>query len=130
MLPPAPGGAFTWFSYDGLPVAVALDAQDEMADAVNIRWGRSRLEVLERGKELCLCRHVESGRVLEVLTDYLREGPEGTFCEDSTDYRPPVAPGERLGVVKVLSHRALVKRKGATGWYFGRLAPFCPEMPE
>ena len=122
VLPERPGGAFPWFSYDGLPTAEALDRQEASADSVNVRWGRNEVEVLERGAELTLCRHRETGRVLEVLTDYLYERDGAARCEDSTDYRLGVEPGDRLSVVRRLGDRALVKKGGTTGWYFGRLA--------
>ena len=41
VLPERPGGAFSWFAYDGLPTATALDPQAPSADSVNIRWGRN-----------------------------------------------------------------------------------------
>ncbi len=108
-------------SYDGFPEMTALDPQKPNPDPINIRYGHSRMEVLERGEELCRCRHVESGRELEVLTEYLWERDGMTYCEDSTDYLLPVTPGDRLSIVRKLSDRALCKKDGATGWYFGRL---------
>ena len=122
VLPERPGGAFSWFSYDGLPTATALDRQAPSPDPVNVRWGRNEVEVLKRGAELTLCRHRETGRVLEVLTDYLYEREGAVRCEHSTDYRLGVEPGDRLSVVRRLRDRALVKKNGVTGWYFGRLA--------
>ena len=121
ILPREPGGAFSYTAFDGWPVMTALDDQEANTGTINIRWGRSALEVLEPGPELTLCRHLESGRVLEVLTEYLRRDEKGVHCEDSTDYRLPVRAGERLGVVRRLADRALCKRDGVTGWYFGRL---------
>lgn len=121
ILPDGPGGEFSYVAYDGFPVMTALDLQEASANPVNIRWGRSALEVLKEGRELSLCRHLETGRELEVLTDYLRFDERGVHCEDSTDYRLPVTPGDRLSVVRRLSDRALCKKDGATGWYFGRL---------
>ena len=121
VLPAAPGGAFSWFAYDGLPTAAALDAQAPSADSVNVRWGRNALEVLERGRELSRCRHLETGRVLDVLTEYLYVDRGVTRCEDSTDYRLEVRPGDTLSVVRRISDRALVKKDGVTGWYFGRM---------
>lgn len=114
-------GAFSWTAFDGLGVMTALDRQEESPRSVNIRWGRDEVEVLEDGSELTLCRHLETGRVLPILTDYLHQRDGVLVCEDSTDYRPAVEPGERLAVVRRLSDRALVKKKGVTGWYFGRL---------
>ena len=79
------------------------------ADPINIRWGHSKLEILERGELFSRCRHVESGRELDVLTEYLWERDGETYCEDSTDYRLPVVPGDTLSVVRRLSDRALCK---------------------
>lgn len=121
VLPEMPGGAFSWFAYDGLPTAVALEHQVPSADSINVRWGRNALEVLERGPELCRCRHLESGRVLEIPTEYLYADGAVTRCEDATDYRLAVEPGDVLSVVLRLSDRALVKKDGVTGWYFGRM---------
>ena len=121
VLPEKPGGAFSWFAWDGLPTATALDAQAPSADPVNVRWGRNALEVLERGRELSRCRHLETGRVLDVLTEFLYVDRGVTRCEDSTDYRLEVRPGDTLSVVRRVSDRALVKKDGVTGWYFGRM---------
>ena len=113
-----------YVAYDGLPAATALDDQAEMADAVNIRWGKSEVEVLQRGKERSLCRHLRTGRELLILNTYLYEGQDGvTHCEDSTDYRLPVRAGERVKVVARVEGDALVKKDGVTGWYGGRLEP-------
>lgn len=122
VLPRLPGGEFSWVSYDGFPEKRALDDQEPSTDSVNIRWGRSRLEVLEEGPETCRCRHLETGRELDVLTEFLRRDEEGVWCEDSTDYRLPVKAGEPLTVVRQISRGALCKKNGVTGWYFGRLS--------
>ncbi len=121
ILPEEPGGEFSYVSYDGFPEMTAQDSQEASPDPVNIRFGHSRVEVLERGEELCRCRHVESGRVVDILTEYLWEKEGEIYCEDSTDYLLPVEPGDRLAIVRRLSDRVLSKKEGATGWYFGRL---------
>lgn len=112
---------FTWSAYDGLPTVTARDPQPPSTDSVNIRWGRSRLELLDRGEELSLCRHLESGRELMILNSYLRDGPRGLWCEDSTDYRLPVSPGDTLSLVAQTKQGFLCKKSGVTGWYFGRI---------
>ena len=122
ILPSEESEDFTWRAYDGLPVYIALDRQAPSEDSVNIRWGRSDVEVLGEGPELSRCRHVESGRVLDVLTAYLRREGDRVWCEDSTDYRLPVEPGDRLSLVARTSRGSLMKKNGVTGWYFGRLA--------
>ena len=112
---------FSWQAYDGLPTVTALDPQSPSEDPVNIRWGRSKLELVERGEELSVCRHLESGRVMPILNSYLRDGPRGLWCEDSTDYRLPVSPGDTLSLVVSTKAGYLCKKDGVTGWYFGRI---------
>ncbi len=112
---------FSWTAYDGLPSVMALEAQDASVDSINVRWGRSRLELLKKGEELSLCRHLESGQELLILNSYLRDGPRGLWCEDSTDYRLEVSPGDRLKLVISTKDGYLCKKAGRTGWYFGRI---------
>ena len=122
VLPEESSQNFTWTAWDGLPAATALDGQQPSADPLNIRWGRSAVEVLEEGEELSLCRHLETGRTLYILNRYLRMGPDGLWCEDSTDYRLPVAPGDKLTLVARTKTGFLCKKDGVTGWYYGRLS--------
>ena len=121
ILPQRPGGEFSYAAYDGLPVMTALEDQTPSEDPLNIRWGRSRVEVLDTGTEFCRCRHMETGRELDILIEYLRWDEERDYCEDSTDYRLPVTAGDRLSVARQTSRGALCKKDGVTGWYFGRL---------
>lgn len=121
ILPPTPDGAFGWVSEDGFPTVTALDAQEPNPDPINVRYGHSDLEVLEEGEEFSTCRHLESGRTLRVLTEFLRRRPDGqVWCEDSTDYRLEVEPGDVLSVVRRTSYGLLAKKDGVTGWYTGR----------
>ena len=119
ILPETPGGEFSCVSYDGFPEMTALDPQGPNPDPINIRYGHTRLEVLERGEELSLCRHVESGREVEILTEFLRGEDGETWCEDSTDYLLPVEPGDALSLVRETSRGLLAKKNGVTGWYKG-----------
>ena len=127
MLPSEESEDFYWTAWDGLPTATALDPQQPSEDPVNIRWGRSALELLEAGEELSLCRHRETGRELYILNEYLRQGRHGLECEDSTDYRLPVAPGDLLSVVRKTRRGFLCKKEGVTGWYYGRLSDIMKE---
>lgn len=119
ILPEKPNGDFSWISYDGLAEVIALADQEPSWDSINIRFGHSELEVLEEGPVFCLCRHVETGRVLRVLTEYIYQRDGKTFCEDFTDYRLPVKAGDRLGVVRRVGYELLAKKDGVTGWYLG-----------
>lgn len=122
VLPRQPWEGFSWFACDGLPTAIALDAQAPSTQSVNVRWGHNQVEVLTWGKELCRCRHLESGREVDVPADYLYASGAGYVCKESTDYRLPVQPGDTLSVLRRLEGKALVKKDGVTGWYEGRLS--------
>ena len=123
ILPEEGAEDFSWQAYDGLPQITALDGQEASADSVNIRWGRSALELVQQGEETSLCRHLESGRVLPILNTYLRRTGDKLWCEDSTDYALPVAPGDRLSLVaRTKKSGLLCKKNGVTGWYYGRTA--------
>lgn len=121
ILPDGEAPQFQWESYDGLPTATALDRQLPSPDPINIRWSENPVEVLERGAEFSRCRHLASGRVLDILTAYLYERGGVTRCEDSTDYCLPVEPGDTLSIVRPTSRGYLAKKNGVTGWYAGRL---------
>ncbi|MCF0122518.1 MAG: metallophosphoesterase [Ruminiclostridium sp.] len=121
ILPEEPGGAFTCVSYDDLPTATALADQAPSPNPLNIRWGHSRVEVLESGGEFSLCRHLETGRKIAILTDFLQEAPQGLISRDATDYRLPVRAGDTLSIIRRTGRGALVKKDGVTGWYLGPL---------
>ncbi len=112
---------FGYTAFDGMPVGTALDDQKASFRSINIRWGRNKVEVLEWGEEFSLCRHLESGYELWVLTDYLYPRKNYYRCEDTTDYKLPVKAGDRLAIVQSTSRGYLAKRNGVTGWYGGRL---------
>ena len=112
---------YTW--YDGLPAAVALDPQEPSADPLNIRWSDSLVEVLEEEGDCVRVRHPSTGRTLWVPRDFVGLRPDGkTHTEDATDYLLPVAPGDRLALVRRTQRGLLVKKDGVTGWYRGRVS--------
>ena len=123
LIPSEESEEFSWIAYDGLPMYTALDAQEPSVDSINIRWGRSQLALLAEGGEFSLCRHLESGREIRILNQYLHRDGDKLWCEDSTDYHLPVSPGDTLSLVVRTSEGCLMKKHGVTGWYFGRIVP-------
>lgn len=123
LIPSEASAEFSWVAYDGLPTYKALDAQSPSRDSINIRWGRSQLALLRQGEEFSLCRHLESGREIQILNQFLRRDGEKLWCEDSTDYHLPVSSGDTLSLVVRTSRGCLMKKNGVTGWYFGRIVP-------
>ena len=112
---------FSWVSYDGFPVKTAASDQIGGGQSYYIRWGDSRVRVLERGEEFSHCRHIRTGYEMDILTRYLFSGGEETDCNDCTDYVLPVKAGDRLSVVETTSRGYFVKLDGISGWYYGEL---------
>jgi len=120
VIPPDGSDHFSWIGYDGLPSVVALDAQQASEGSMNIRWHENKVEVLSREGEFCRCRHLASGRELDILTEFLYERGGALRCQDATDYELPVTPGDRLSLVRRTGRGILAKKNGVTGWYRGR----------
>ena len=100
---------------------MALSDQAEGERSYYIRWGDSRVQVLERGAEFSRCRHERTGYEMDILTKYLFTDGEFTDCNDCTDYVLPVKKGDIVRVVEETSRGYFVKRGGWSGWYRGEL---------
>ena len=112
---------FGWVAYDPFPERLALDDQTGSERSYYIRWGDSRVEVLQRGEEFSHCRHVRTGYEMDILTRYLFTENRFTDCNDCTDYVLAVREGDRLSIVEETSRGVFAKANGVSGWYFGRL---------
>lgn len=127
ILPERPDGDFSWLRQDGLPLRRALDRQDEgPSKPFTTHWTDNTVDIISPGDELTLCRHRSTGRELLILNDFLSVREGRAFCQDSTDYRLPVNPGDLLSLVAETGSGALMKKDGVTGWYYGRLEAHPP----
>ena len=113
---------FRFVAYDRFPVRTVLQDQHPSSRSYYIRWGDSRVQVLQRGEEFSRCRHVRTGYEMDILTRYLFSDSEFTDCNDCTDYVLPLKAGDQVRVVEETSRGWFVKHKGTSGWYFGELA--------
>ncbi len=112
---------FDFTAYDPFPVKTVLNGQQGSKSSYYIRWGDSTVQVLERGEEFSLCRHVRTGYTMNILTKYLFTDNEFTDCNDCTDYILPLEEGDQVSVVETCSDRYFVKHNGVSGWYLGEL---------
>ena len=122
IIPDITKDALSFEAYDPFPVRTVLNDQAASDHSAYIRWGDSRVQVLERGEEFSHCRHVRTGYELDILTKYLFTDGEFTDCNDCTDYVLPLKAGDRVGVVETCSRGYFVKHNGVSGWYFGALS--------
>ena len=114
-------GVFSSVWYDGFPTAVARTPQSESSVSAYIRWGDNHVTPLELGREWCRIRHDRTGYEMDVPTDFLYEKGGQLMVNDVTDYRPAVAPGDILSVVRATDRGYWVKKDGVSGWYSGEL---------
>ncbi|MFI3250989.1 MAG: metallophosphoesterase [Eubacteriales bacterium] len=112
-------GTFSTASYDGLPKIKALTSQAPSQNPLNIRWGRSKIEVISKGEEFSTCLHHETGQQMEILSKFIYQKGADTLCEDSTNYHLPVEVGDLLSVSEIVTGGVLAKKDGVTGWFFG-----------
>lgn len=112
---------FSFEAFDPFPVRRVKAAQKGSEKSYYIRWGDNDVQVLRRGGEFSLCRHVRTGYEMEILTKYLYSDAEYCKCNDSTDLVLPLEAGDEVSVVEETSRGYLVKHKGISGWYFGEL---------
>ena len=115
------GEDITFTAYDPFPVRTVRTPQRRSARSYYIRWGDNEVQVLRRGEEFSLCRHVRTGYEMEILTKYLYSDEEFCKCNDSTDLELELNAGDKVSVVESTSRGYLVKHNGTSGWYWGEL---------
>ena len=109
---------------DRLPEYAALDAQDaDTPDPFSIHWGSHFVDVLRREDDCALVRHRATGRTLWIPASFIFRDGSPAQVEDSTNYRLPIRPGDRVRLICRCARGCVVKHGGVTGWYTGALAP-------
>lgn len=121
IIPDSGSEDFDFISYDHFPKHRVCAPQQASPHSYYIRWGDNTVRVLNRGDEFSLCEHMRTGYRMEILNKYLYSDEACTHCNDCTDYVLPLEVGDTVSVVEKTGHGYLVKHKGVSGWYFGRL---------
>ncbi|MBQ7737385.1 MAG: metallophosphoesterase [Oscillospiraceae bacterium] len=114
-------GRFSFDWYDPFPRARALTGQRRGERSAYIRWGDNAVEPLELGREWCRIRHVRTGYEMDVPTDFLYEKNGELLVSDVTDYRPAIAPGDVISLVRQTDRGWWIKKDGVSGWYSGEV---------
>lgn len=123
-------GEISWTYYDGLPQVRVLEHQKPTENPLNVRWGHSEVKILEELGEFSQCLHVETGKNIAILKDFLREEKGRILCEDATDYCLGVEAGEIISLSHPVEGGFLGKKDGVTGWYWGKYEEIPPDEQE
>ena len=114
---------FSFASYDPFPVYRVKTPQSRSERSYYIRWGDNKVEILRRGEEFSLCRHIRTGYEMEILNRYLRPDGDIYRTNDCTDLVLELSPGDEVSVVERTGRGVFCKHRGTSGWYFGELEP-------
>ncbi len=108
---------------DNLQTVTALDAQSASENPIYIKWLDNKIKILERGEHFSLCEHISSGRRIRIYNEYIGSlAEEITYTTDFTDYNLQVLPGDSLSLVCQTPEGYIVKKKGVSGWYRGKIS--------
>ncbi|MDR0917471.1 MAG: metallophosphoesterase [Oscillospiraceae bacterium] len=108
-------GEFSFESFDSMPT-VNITAPQSEDGGFNITWLDRHVERVSEGAEFSLCRHIESGRELEIANDQLWDDGGHLAVSIGTDYQLPLNAGDTVSVVAEYSDRYLAKHGGTVGW--------------
>lgn len=114
-------GKFTSEWYDPFPLGRALDAQKKSARSAYIRWGDNAVEPLSSGANGAASGTSARGTSWMCPTDFLYESKGVLRVNDVTDYRPAIAPGDIVSIVRETDRGYWIKKNGVSGWYSGRI---------
>lgn len=114
----------TWESVDDFPEAVVLEDQEAGASSINIRYYESKLKILEPGPVFSLAEHIKTGYQLKIYNGFLEEPPvkgAPNTCWEYTDYQITLKKGDRVSILQKTPEGTMVRKRGVTGWYYGKL---------
>lgn len=119
IIPEAGSEDFSFAAWDPFPVRRVKTAQAASEKSYYIRWGDNLVQVLHRGAEFSRVRHKRTGYEMDVPTRFLQGEGDEVPCNDVTDYRPALAPGDEVRLVAETSRGYMIKFRGVSGWYGG-----------
>lgn len=122
VLPDIGSEEFKIESYDHFPKARVLEDRKGGGNAFYVRWNNRFVERLKEDEEGSLVRFLKTGEEHWVPRAYLWDEGKGLCCTDYTDYEMPLHAGEEVSVIGSYKRGYLVRKNGASGWYYGKLS--------
>jgi len=116
----ADGDSFSHVYVDKLPtktVGKAFKADPEMKGAIN--YPLYTIAPVRKGDFFTLCSQPETGRLLQVKNEYIKQNENGDFTvkTDVSCAQISVNKGEAVSMIdETCSGYALIKKEGTTGW--------------
>lgn len=109
---------FTFKYVDSLPAIRAEKNQPESGGTLNITWNDRFIELIEKGEEFGIYRHIKTGRTLSIPNMSVWNDDDGSLCVANlaTDYYLPVNAGDIISVEKRFSDKIYAKKDGVQGW--------------
>ncbi|MCL2409915.1 MAG: metallophosphoesterase [Oscillospiraceae bacterium] len=110
-------GSFSFDSVDDFPLYQAEKSQVESGGNLHITWNDRFVELVERGEDVSVYRHVATGVTLSIPDEMTWVESDGKLAAaHGTDYFLPVTAGETVSAVKWFGDRIYAKKNGVCGW--------------
>ena len=109
---------FTFEYVDFLPAFEVRKKQFESGGTLNITWNDRFVELIEKGEEFSIYKHIKTGQALFIPNISAWIDDNGNICAANlaTDYYLPVDAGEIVFVEKRFSNKIFAKKDGVMGW--------------
>ena len=75
-------------------------------------------------RSFSLAEHIKTGYQLKIYNGFLEEPPvkgAPNTCWEYTDYQIPLKKGDRVSILQKTPEGTMVRKRGVTGWYYGKL---------
>lgn len=106
--------------FDRLLKIRALDAQEELKEALTLTFPNTRIEIIQKGENQCRCFVPYINKEMTLPINRIYEYKQKTYCYDMTTYNLAVAAGEILSFCMQTEDGIWAKRDGIVGNYRGR----------
>jgi len=112
------GDKFLHDFVDNYSTIVVEKSQLESGGNLNITWLDRFIEIVEKGEEFSLCKHIKTGQIIEIPNFSIWEDDGKNLCASSlaTDYYLEVSKGETVSLIEKFSDRIYAKKGGISGW--------------
>jgi protein phosphatase len=93
-------------------------SQEASGGELNITWQDRFIEVVNKGDEFSVYRHLKTGRALTLPNSVVWTDKDGNLytCDYGTDYYLPVNAGDTVSVIKEFTGIVYAKMNGTAGW--------------
>lgn len=110
-------GINSWYA-DDLTTVKVTNSQQSSQNSICINWCDNLVEVIKPSQyqDFQLCKHVSSGKLLDIPSDFLYSVDGKMKTRDCTDYFLQLVTGESISLIRKFNKYSYCKKNGVLGW--------------